>query len=198
VTTASFTYLGVSFDTPNGSRGFVAANDGSGTVAAKSVIIVGGTEQERRGFWLEFSPDDAIALTQGIIDAAEHAKGGAGVSNDCSSPDERFAHIPPPPGAREVDPWHEDADGNWRRCFVAKEWFLVTESSKHCPCCREDCVSIVGVQESCGHISAGISVDADSELNAVEARKLAAMLMDAADDLEGMGQCDAEGEGVNA
>ncbi len=193
VTTASFTYLGVGFDTPNGSSGFIAANDGSGTVAAKSVIIVGGTEQEREGFWLEFSPDDAIGLAQGIIDAAEHAKGWRGVSNDYSSPDERFAHIPLPPGATEVDPWHEDADGYWRRCFVAKEWFLVTESSKHCPCCNEVCVRIVGVQESSGSPSgycsgAGISVSADNELNAVEARKLAAMLMDAADALEGMDQ----------
>jgi hypothetical protein len=73
---ASFTYLGLGFDTLDGFSGFIAANDGSGTVPAKSVIIVGGTEQERRGFWLEFSPDDAIALAQGIIDAAEHAKGG--------------------------------------------------------------------------------------------------------------------------
>jgi hypothetical protein len=182
VTTASFTYLGVGFDTANGSSGFIAANDGSGTVAAKSVIIVGGTEQEREGFWLEFSPDDAIGLAQGIIDAAEHAKGWRGVSNDYSSPDERFAHIPLPPGTPEVD--HEDADGNWRRCFVAKRWFLVTESSKHCPCCNDVCVSIVGVQDSSGHIAAGISVDADSELNAVEARELAAMLKDAADTLE--------------
>ena len=94
VQTASFTYIGVSFDTPNGSRGFVAANDGSAyeNMVPNCVIIVAGTEHEN--VWLEFSPDDAIAPAQGIIEAAEHAKGGAGVSNDYSSPDERFAHIP--------------------------------------------------------------------------------------------------------
>jgi hypothetical protein len=63
VTTASFTYLGVSFDTPNGSHGFVAANDGSAyeNMVPNRVIIVGGTEHvrsgERGGFWLEFSPE---------------------------------------------------------------------------------------------------------------------------------------------
>jgi hypothetical protein len=93
-TGASFTYLGLSFDTPDGFSGFIAANDGSGTVPAKSVVIVGGTGQERGGYWLEFRPDDAIALAQGIIDAAEHAEGLRGVSNDYLSPDERFAHIP--------------------------------------------------------------------------------------------------------
>jgi hypothetical protein len=51
----------------------------------------------------------------------------------------------------------------------------------------------VGVQESSGSQSgyrsgAGISVEVDSEWNAVEARKLAVMLMDAADALEDMGQ----------
>jgi hypothetical protein len=111
------------------------------------------------------------------------------VSAGCWTPEDPFAHIPTPAGATEVDSWHEDADGNWRRCFVAKEWFLVTESSKHCPCCNKVCVSIVGVQESSGNIGAGIAVDAGSELNAVEARELAAMLNDAADALEGMDQC---------
>jgi hypothetical protein len=152
---ASFTYLGVGFDTANGSSGFIAANDGSGTVAAKSVIIVGGTGQERRGFWLEFSPDDAIALAQGIIDAAEHAKGGV-VSAASWTPEDLLAHILAPTGATEVDSWHEEEDGTWRRSFVAGEWSLATESSKHCPCCTEVSITVVGVQDSSGDIGAGI------------------------------------------
>jgi hypothetical protein len=187
VTTASFTYLGASFDTPNGSRGFIAANDGSGTVDAKSVIIAGGTEQEREGIWLEFSPDDAIGLAQGIIDAAEHAKGGV-VSAGSWTPPDSIAHIPAPDGATQVDSWYEDADGNWRRPFIGREWLLVTESSKDFPGSLDVWVGILGLQESSGCISAGITVDAGSQLNSVEARKLAAMLMDAADALDGMGQ----------
>jgi hypothetical protein len=84
---ASFTYRGVGFDTADGRSGFIAANDGSGTVPAKNVIIAGGTAQEHSGDWLEFSPDDAIALAEGIIDAAEHAKSG-GVGAGCWNPED--------------------------------------------------------------------------------------------------------------
>lgn len=184
---ASFTYLGVGFDTPNGSSGFVAANDGSGAVAAKSVIILGGTEKERRGFWLEFSPDDAIELAEGIIDAARHAKGSV-ASAGSSTPADVLEHIPPPAGAMDVGSWHEDADGNWRRFFIANEWVLVTESSRDCPDCRAVFVSIEGLQDSSGHFSTKIYADADSELDATEARELAAMLIDAADALESVDQ----------
>ncbi|OCB15429.1 hypothetical protein [Mycobacterium intracellulare] len=184
---ASFTYLGVSFNTPNGSHGFVAANDGSAYeyMVPNRVIIAGGTEQERNGFWLEFSPDDAIALAHGIVDAAGHAMDGA-VNAGSSAPVDLLAHIPPPAAAMEVGSWQEDADGNWRRFFVAKEWVLVTESSRDCPDCREVFVSIVGLQDSSGHFSTGISVDADSELNATEAGELAGVLIDAADALESL------------
>lgn len=191
---ASFTYLGLRFETPNGSSGFVAANDGSGTVATKSVIIAGGTEQEHRGLWLEFSPEDAIALAQGIIDAVEHASGRGDITAHDGPP--HGDGLTPPPG--DLTTWYEDEDGSLCRGFVAQERVLVTESSQHCPCCHEVVVGIAGVQESCGCIDAGVSLAADSELTVNEARQLAVMLMDSAAALEALERPNSEDGGVNS
>ena len=191
-THASFTYLGLAFDTPDGFSGFVAANDGTGTVPAKNVIIVGGSGQEHRSFWLEFSADDAITLAEGIIDAAEHAEGRCEVNADDGALD--WDSVTQPPG--ELTPWYEDEDGRLCRSFVAGGWVLATESSEHCPCCREVHVDILGVQESCGCIAAGISLAADSELTSFEARELAAMLTDAAAALEALEQRNVKDGGV--
>ena len=173
---ASFTYRGLAFVTADGRSGFIAANDGSGTVPAKNVIIAGGTGQERSGDWLEFSPDDAIALAEGIIDAAEHAKSG-GVGAGCCNPEDH----------RDIDLREEP--GLARHSTIAKEPFPNPGSNEHCPSDGEVSVRYMFTREESGHIVKQVCLDSHCRLNPVQARRLAGVLTDQADTLDLLGGC---------
>jgi hypothetical protein len=85
-----------------------------------------------------------------------------------------FADVPPPPDPGTHYPWEHDGDGKWFRFFAGTTREIAGAQ-----------VVISGLQSVDGTITRTIAVDGDSEsLDSGQARQLAALLIEAADELE--------------
>jgi hypothetical protein len=84
-----------------------------------------------------------------------------------------FADIAPPPEEGQHYPWSEHADGTWTRFFVGTTRNLGDVE-----------VMINGIQSSDGSISRTINANAVDDLDASQARRLAALLVETADELD--------------
>jgi hypothetical protein len=84
-----------------------------------------------------------------------------------------FADVTPPPEEGHYYPWENVGDNTWTRFFVGTSRKLGDVE-----------VSISGVQSSDGTISRGITVSAGEDMGATEARQLAALLVEAADEMD--------------
>lgn len=85
-----------------------------------------------------------------------------------------FADVAPPAEDGEHYPWEHDGDGKWFRLFYGTTRKVGDVQ-----------VMLSGLQGCDGTITRSISVDGDSEsLEAMQARQIAAALLDAADELE--------------
>lgn len=89
---------------------------------------------------------------------------------------ERFGHVPAPAGARRV--WHWEVDrqeGGWHREFEGREWKVAAVS-----------LFVQGRQFPDATVHAEVTLDATAAiLGAEELRALAAVLCEAAQELEG-------------
>jgi hypothetical protein len=85
-----------------------------------------------------------------------------------------FADIAPPPEEGHHYPWENIGDDTWTRFFVGTSRKLGDVE-----------VFISGIQSSDGAISRAIGVSAGEDMGATEARHLAALLIEAADELDG-------------
>ena len=84
-----------------------------------------------------------------------------------------FADVAPPPDEGYRYPWEDAGDGTWTRFFVGMEREL-----------GDVRVFVSGIQSSDGSISRSISAEASDGMGAGEARQLAALLIEAADELD--------------
>lgn len=103
-----------------------------------------------------------------------------------------YAHIPRPAGAEDVGPWEPwDDDDIWSRA-----WF---GHRRPVPCAsaRDDIgVYVAGIQHGDGRNRQHITLESsrDEELTAAEARELAAVLLETADELDALNVGDKLGE----
>lgn len=86
-----------------------------------------------------------------------------------------FADVPPPPDAGQHYPWQETSDGGCTRFFVGTSRKLGGAE-----------VLISGIQCSDGSISRSITANATEDMDATEARQLARLILEAADELDGL------------
>lgn len=84
-----------------------------------------------------------------------------------------FADVAPPPEEGHYYPWENIGDDTWTRFFVGTSRKLGDVE-----------VFISGIQSSDGSISRDINVSAGEGMGATEARELAALLIQAADELD--------------
>lgn len=85
-----------------------------------------------------------------------------------------YADVAPPPDDGQHHHWQHDGDGKWSRFF--------TGSTREV---GDTTVIISGFQDSSGTITRSITVDGDAEdLDAAQAREVAAALLDAAAELD--------------
>lgn len=86
-----------------------------------------------------------------------------------------FADIAPPPEDGYYYPWEDQGDGVWTRFFVGTVRTL-----------GDGEVKISGLQSSDGGIKRGIEVGGFEDLDAAQARQLAGLLLEAADEMEAL------------
>lgn len=87
-----------------------------------------------------------------------------------------FGHIATPAAAREVFPWEDDGHGEWSRFFYGTRYTTAGQ--------RYD-VETTGVQRADGSVKRAVYINAPGdELTAKQAREAAALLIQAADELD--------------
>lgn len=84
-----------------------------------------------------------------------------------------LADVAPPPEEGHHHPWQNEGDGTWSRFFVGTVRTM-----------GDVRVLIDGTQFSDGRITRAITTDASEGMGSAEARQLAAMLIEAADELD--------------
>lgn len=84
-----------------------------------------------------------------------------------------LAGVEPPPDDGYHYPWQDDGDGTWTRFFVGTTREL-----------GDVRVVISGIQSADGSIDRSITTDASEDMGGTEARQLAALLLEAADELD--------------
>jgi hypothetical protein len=85
-----------------------------------------------------------------------------------------LTHIAAPNDATHVGEWDDDDTGRWSRCFTG---------TRH----RRG-VSVIGVQHDDGTVGRLVAVHCDNELTPAAARKLAAAITAAADEIDQLAQ----------
>ena len=86
-----------------------------------------------------------------------------------------FADVPPPPEDGRHWPWEHVGDGVWQRCFVGTVRKVGGLE-----------IAITGVQSTDGLIVRSIRVDDTDDIDATAARQIAAALIEAVNELEGL------------
>ena len=115
------------------------------------------------------------ALTLCTLSGTPAAPAGLGARDAGTAAD---VGVAPPPGDGWHYHWEHDGDGKWFRFFTGNTHEVDGGSA----------VRISGIQYADGTITRSISIDGDTEsLDAQQARKVAAALLDAADELDQLG-----------
>ena len=104
-------------------------------------------------------------------------------AHDLAHANTLFAHVEPPADAARTLGWTSDEDGVWSRTFEGTLRAVGTADTDH-----RAKVLIGGVQFSDATVTRSITVTANEGLIATEARELAAALLEAADEIERLGQ----------
>ncbi len=125
------------------------------------------------------APSDPATVADGLLELArEHAQKNL---TDAA----QFGHLPTPAGARNMHHWEDDGNGSWLRLFSGEVLGIGLNNSG--PAANRVDLGVEGVQYADGSITRSVYVyTTAAESTAEQARAVAAMLVEAATELEGL------------
>lgn len=96
-----------------------------------------------------------------------------------------FRHILPPSDARRLCQWEQADDGRWAREFSGSQWLI--ELPGEPKCADQIDLEIAGFQHDNGTATRYLYLEADAvQITPEQARRLAAALLNAADEIEAL------------